>query len=121
MDDDEPATNGSPSELEVPGGAVLPAATAVEQLEAIFKNQRLCRIVKENHGSEINQLAFCLNQRHNRTPFGLDQVKVFEKRGDVKRDPMDNSNVLGTTGGPQVIGERTRSCHPNCVQESLDG
>ncbi|KAG0328474.1 hypothetical protein BGZ99_005169 [Dissophora globulifera] len=74
----------------------------IEQLERIFKNQRLRRIVKENHSSEINQLAFCLNQRHNKTPFGLDQVKIFEKRGDVKRDPMDNSNILGTTGGAQA-------------------
>ncbi|KAF8980761.1 hypothetical protein BGZ46_003723 [Entomortierella lignicola] len=74
----------------------------IDQLERIFKNLRLRRIVKENHSSEINQLAFCLNQRHNKTPFGLDQVKTFEKRGAVKRDPMDNSNILGTTGGPQA-------------------
>ena len=59
-------------------------------------------MVKENHGSEINQMAFCLNQRHNKTPFGLEHVKVFELRGGVKRDAMDNSNVIGTTGGPQV-------------------
>ncbi|KAG9066430.1 hypothetical protein KI688_001656 [Linnemannia hyalina] len=73
-----------------------------EQLEAIFKNMRLRRIVKENHSSEINQMAFCLDQRHNKTPFGLDHVKVFEQRGSVKRDPWDNSNILGTTGGPQA-------------------
>ncbi|KAG0274933.1 hypothetical protein BGZ95_009330 [Linnemannia exigua] len=73
-----------------------------EQLEAIFKNLRLRRIVKENHASEINQMAFCLNQRHNKTPFGLDHVKVFEQRGGVKRDSWDNSNILGTTGGPQA-------------------
>ncbi|KAF9149390.1 hypothetical protein BG015_008818 [Linnemannia schmuckeri] len=73
-----------------------------EQLEAIFKNLRLRRIVKENHSSEINQMAFCLDQRHNKTPFGLDHVKVFEQRGAVKRDPWDNSNILGTTGGPQA-------------------
>ncbi|KAF9098196.1 hypothetical protein BGX23_006800 [Mortierella sp. AD031] len=73
-----------------------------EQLETIFKNLRLRRIVKENHSSEINQLAFCLNQRHNKTPFGLDHVKVFEKRGAVKRDPWDNSNILGTCGGAQA-------------------
>ncbi|KAK3808583.1 MAG: WD40-repeat-containing domain protein [Benniella sp.] len=63
---------------------------------------RLRRIVKENHSSEINQMAFCLNPKHNKTSFGLDHVKVFEKRGAVKRDPMDNSNILGTTGGPQA-------------------
>ncbi|KAF9436533.1 hypothetical protein BGZ76_003686 [Entomortierella beljakovae] len=74
----------------------------IEQLERIFKNLRLRRIIKENHSSEINQMAFCLNQRHNKTPFGLDHVKVFDPRGGVKRDPMDNSNVLGTTGGPQA-------------------
>ncbi|KAG0052538.1 hypothetical protein BGZ83_002469 [Gryganskiella cystojenkinii] len=89
-------------ETSTSDGTTITTATPTEQLEAIFKNQRLCRIVKENHGSEINQLAFCLNQRHNRTPFGLDQVKVFEKRGAVKRDPQDNSNILGTTGGAQA-------------------
>lgn len=47
-------------------------------------------------------MAFCLDQRHNKTPYGLDHVKVFEQRGAVKRDPWDNSNILGTTGGPQV-------------------
>ncbi|KAI1302823.1 hypothetical protein EDD11_005493 [Mortierella claussenii] len=73
-----------------------------EQLERIFKNLRLRRIVKENHSNEINQLAFCLNQRHNNTPFGLHHVKVIEKRGAIRKDPMDNSNILGTTGGPQA-------------------
>ncbi|KAF9974875.1 hypothetical protein BGZ73_001650 [Actinomortierella ambigua] len=73
-----------------------------EQLEAVFRNMRLRRIVKENHGGEINQLAFFLDPGHNKAPFGLDQVKEFDKRGSVKRDPMDTSNVLGTTGGPQA-------------------
>ncbi|KAF9129990.1 hypothetical protein BGW39_003595 [Mortierella sp. 14UC] len=77
-------------------------ANKSEQLEAIFKNLRLRRIVKENHASEINQMAFCLNQRHNKTPFGLDHIKIFEQRGAVKRDSWDNSNILGTTGGPQA-------------------
>ncbi|KAI8360490.1 WD40-repeat-containing domain protein [Mortierella sp. GBAus27b] len=63
---------------------------------------RLRRIVKENHSSEINQVAFCLNPKHNTTPFGLDHVRMFGKRGAVIRDPMDNSNILGTTGGPQA-------------------
>ncbi|KAI8599025.1 WD40-repeat-containing domain protein [Dissophora ornata] len=98
-----PAGTTAPISTSTSGGVGLSASVdAIEQLERIFKNLRLRRIVKENHSSEINQLAFCLNQRHNRTPFGLDQVKVFEKRGAVKRDPMDNSNILGTTGGPQA-------------------
>ncbi|GJJ78079.1 polycomb protein EED [Entomortierella parvispora] len=97
--EDETITNGSPAEST---SVSAPAVSEVEQLEAIFKNQRLCRIVKENHGSEINQMAFCLNQRHNKTSFGLEHVKAFEKRGAVKRDAMDNSNILGTTGGPQA-------------------
>ncbi|KAF9428897.1 hypothetical protein BGZ94_000618 [Podila epigama] len=80
------------------------ALSSSEQLEAIFKNLRLRRIVKENHGSEINQLAFCLNSRYNHTPFGLDMIKTFELRGAVKRDPSDCSNILGTTGGPQADG-----------------
>ncbi|KAF9997369.1 hypothetical protein BGZ65_007054 [Modicella reniformis] len=106
----------SPSSMNEAGDATptvgTPAAAGVlesnvstyksDQLERIFKNLRLRRIVKENHSSEINQMAFCLNPQYNKTPFGLDHVKVFEMRGAVKRDPMDNSNVLGTTGGPQA-------------------
>ncbi|KAI7827957.1 WD40-repeat-containing domain protein [Gamsiella multidivaricata] len=92
----------TPSATKAPPAEASECASQSEQLEWIFKNLRLRRIVKENHSSEINQLAFCLNQKHNKTPFGLDHVKVYEKRGAVKRDPMDNSNVLGTTGGPQA-------------------
>ncbi|KAF9586628.1 hypothetical protein BGW38_000690 [Lunasporangiospora selenospora] len=74
----------------------------IEQLEAIFKNLRLRRIVKENHASEVNQIAFCLDPQHNNTLFGLDFVKSYDRRGAVLRDPGDNSNILGTTGGPQA-------------------
>ncbi|KAF8950480.1 hypothetical protein BGZ52_002360, partial [Haplosporangium bisporale] len=111
-DDDFITASSSPASKKAKSPSVEPsslhasptsaAAAQTEQLEAIFRNMRLRRIVKENHTSEINQLAFCLNTRHNHTPFGLDQVKTFEKRGAVKRDPDDNSNILGTTGGPQA-------------------
>ncbi|KAF9335370.1 hypothetical protein BG006_000240 [Podila minutissima] len=108
-DDDFTTASSSPTSKKAkspsadPSSAPLTSAAGqTEQLEAIFRNLRLRRIVKENHTSEINQLAFCLNTRHNHTPFGLDQVKTFEKRGAVKRDPEDNSNILGTTGGPQA-------------------
>jgi hypothetical protein len=111
-DDDFITASSSPSSKKAKSPSVEPSslnasptstvAAQTEQLEAIFRNLRLRRIVKENHAGEINQLAFCLNTRHNHTPFGLDQVKTFEKRGSVKRDPDDNSNILGTTGGPQV-------------------
>lgn len=114
-DDDFTTASSSPSSKKAkspsadPPSAPLTSATAqTEQLEAIFRNLRLRRIVKENHSSEINQLAFSLNTRHNHTPFGLDQVKTFEKRGSVKRDPDDNSNILGTTGGPQVKTRKSK-------------
>ncbi|KAG0197657.1 hypothetical protein BGX28_008849 [Mortierella sp. GBA30] len=99
---DPPTPKPSTSDLQSDGVSANDHLDRTERLEAIFKNLRLRRIVKENHSSEVNQLAFCLNPRHNKTPFGLDQVKEFEKRGAVKRDPSDNSNVLGTTGGPQA-------------------
>ncbi|KAF9902720.1 hypothetical protein EC991_004607 [Linnemannia zychae] len=110
-----PASSASPAPSKKPKSPSTTTTTSMtdpaipdsitsrsEQLEAIFKNLRLRRIVKENHASEINQMAFCLNQRHNKTPFGLDHVKAFEPRGAVKRDSWDNSNILGTTGGPQA-------------------
>ncbi|KAG0345069.1 hypothetical protein BG004_003999 [Podila humilis] len=107
-DDFASASSASPTPIlkksKSPSGEVEEQKTTsqTEQLEAIFRNLRLRRIVKENHSSEINQLAFCINNRHNPAPYGLDQVKTFEKRGSVKRDPDDNSNILGTTGGPQA-------------------
>lgn len=100
---DSAGTPGAGVSSTTASGSEASVSTArSEQLERIFRNMRLRRIVKENHSSEINQVVFCLNPKHNKTPFGLDHVKVFEKRGSVKRDPMDNSNILGTTGGPQV-------------------
>ncbi|KAF9898302.1 hypothetical protein BX616_004221, partial [Lobosporangium transversale] len=82
--------------------AADPSMDPSTQLERIFKNLRLRRIVKENHSSEINQLAFCQNHRYNRTPYGIDRVRVLERRGAILKDPTDNSNVLATTGGPQA-------------------
>ncbi|KAG0234063.1 hypothetical protein BGW42_006929 [Actinomortierella wolfii] len=102
VDNNNQAQRSSASAMpDTPASQHVPLANC-EQLEAVFRNMRLRRIVKENHGGEINQLAFFLDPRHNKAPFGLDQIKEFDKRGSVKRDPMDTSNVLGTTGGPQA-------------------
>jgi hypothetical protein len=74
-----------------------------ERQERVFSNMRLRRIVKENHGSDINQLAFFFNNKNFSAPYGIDQSKTFDKRGAVQRDQSDTSNVLVTVGGAQVF------------------
>lgn len=73
-----------------------------ERQERVFGNLRLRRIVKENHGSDINQLSFFFNNKNFSAPYGIDQSKTFDKRGSVQRDQSDTSNILVTVGGPQV-------------------
>jgi hypothetical protein len=73
-----------------------------QRLEQVFENMRLRRIVKENHGGDINQLAFFFNNKNFSAPFGIDQVKTFDKRGAVQRHRTDTSNVLATVGGCEV-------------------
>ncbi|KAI8387479.1 WD40-repeat-containing domain protein [Blakeslea trispora] len=72
------------------------------RLEDMFRNMRLRRIVKENHGCDINQLAFFFNSKNFKAPVSLDHHKTFDKRGAVQRDSTDTSNVLGTVGGCQL-------------------
>ncbi|KAI8068017.1 WD40-repeat-containing domain protein [Gongronella butleri] len=73
-----------------------------EQQRKIFQNMRLRRIIKENHGQDITQLAFFFNNKNFLAPVGLDMQKTFDKHGSVQRDYTDTSNVLATVGGPQV-------------------
>ncbi|KAI9360257.1 WD40-repeat-containing domain protein [Pilaira anomala] len=73
-----------------------------QRLEQMFENMRLRRIVKENHGCDINQLSFFFNNKNFTAPFGLDQVKTFDKRGAVQRHSTDTSNVLATVGGCEL-------------------
>lgn len=51
-------------------------------LRNAFDNMRLKRIVKENHGHDITQLAFFFNSKNE--------------------DVIDTSNVLGSVGGCEV-------------------
>ncbi|KAI9300683.1 WD40-repeat-containing domain protein [Cunninghamella echinulata] len=73
-----------------------------EKQEKIFKNLRLRRIVKENHGENITQLAFFFNNKNFTGPVGIDVHKTFDKKGSVQREESDTSNVLATVGGCQV-------------------
>ncbi|KAI9014349.1 WD40-repeat-containing domain protein [Phycomyces nitens] len=63
---------------------------------------RLRRIVKENHGSDINQISFFFNSKNFSGPVGIDHNKTFDKRGAVQRDQTDTSNILATVGGCQL-------------------
>lgn len=73
--------------------------------ERIFANMRLRRILKENHGRDVNQLSFHFNLAHYHAPVGINHIKRFDKRGSVQRDENDTSNVLATVGGAQVRSE----------------
>lgn len=79
-----------------------PELSREQRLEQVFGNMRLRRIVKENHGADINQLAFFFNNKNFSAPFGIDQIKTFDKRGAVQRHRTDTSNVLATVGGCEV-------------------
>ncbi|KAI8335574.1 WD40-repeat-containing domain protein [Chlamydoabsidia padenii] len=64
------------------------STTYQEQQEKVFGNLRLKRILKENHGQDINQLSFFFNNKE------VDLIK--------HRSQYDASNMLGTVGGAQV-------------------
>ncbi|RCH87616.1 hypothetical protein CU097_008960 [Rhizopus azygosporus] len=70
--------------------------------EHVFGNMRLRRIVKENHGQDINQIAFFFNNKNFSAPSGLDLNKTFDKRGAVQRNSTDTSNILATVGGCEL-------------------
>ncbi|CAG8447783.1 26242_t:CDS:2 [Gigaspora rosea] len=70
--------------------------------EQFFKNFRLRRIVKENHGNVINQLAFFFNLTNHEAPVGLEYKKVFNKLGHVERNIHDSSNILASVGSIQA-------------------
>ncbi|KAI9312894.1 WD40-repeat-containing domain protein [Dichotomocladium elegans] len=73
-----------------------------ERQERVYANMRLRRIIKENHGSNIHQLAFFFNNKNFSAPVGLDVNKTFDKRGSVQRDQSDTSNVIAVVGGCQL-------------------
>ncbi|ORX61578.1 WD40 repeat-like protein [Hesseltinella vesiculosa] len=74
----------------------------VEEQRKIFANMRLRRIIKENHGQDVNQLGFFFNSKNFDAPVGIDVHKTFDKHGSVQREYTDTSNVLATIGGPQL-------------------
>jgi secreted PhoX family phosphatase len=84
--------------------------------DAIFKNMRLRRIIKENHNSFINQIAFFHNpssyhhlHQQDSDPTA-DNVNLFSEnpaafkdiKKQIRTDEDDTSNVLATVGQAQV-------------------
>ncbi|CAG8498288.1 12388_t:CDS:2 [Acaulospora colombiana] len=67
-----------------------------------FRNFRLRRIVKENHGHDINQLAFFFNLSNYEAPVGTQYKKNFNKLGHVERNVRDTSNILASVGDIQA-------------------
>lgn len=82
--------------------------TREERQQKIFSRMHLRRIIKENHGSDIHQLAFFFNNKNFSAPVGLDVNKTFDKRGSVQRQQTDTSNVFASVGGCQVRRIPTR-------------
>ncbi|KAG9303054.1 hypothetical protein G9A89_022143 [Geosiphon pyriformis] len=81
---------------------VSTALITKERDETFFKNFRLRRIVKENHGHDINELAFFFNPRHFDAPVGPEYLKKFNKQGHIVRQVEDTSNILATVGDIQA-------------------
>ncbi|CAG8580439.1 11785_t:CDS:2 [Funneliformis mosseae] len=75
----------------------LSPSSPIGPQELIFRNFRLRRIVKENHGHDINQLAFFFNLNHYTAPVGALYKKKFNKLGYVERNVRDTSNVLASS------------------------
>ena len=51
----------------------------------IFRNFKLRRIVKENHGHDINALSFFFNLGNYEAPVGVEYIKSYDKSGHVER------------------------------------
>jgi len=68
----------------------------------IFRNFKLRRIVKENHGHDINSLSFFFNLGNYEAPVGVEYIKSYDKSGHVERDVADTSNILASVGDVQV-------------------
>jgi hypothetical protein len=92
----------STTTLEKKKAPRLRIVTSVGPQELIFRNFRLRRIVKENHGHDINQLAFFFNLNHYSAPVGAQYKKKFNKLGHVERNVRDTSNILASVGDIQV-------------------
>ncbi|SAM05553.1 hypothetical protein [Absidia glauca] len=70
--------------------------------EKIFSNMRLRRILKENHGQDITELAFCFDKNTTDTYKPVDPEDLFQIHEELGVEDVDASNVLGTVGGAQI-------------------
>lgn len=82
--------------------------------EKIFSNMRLKRILKENHGHDITELAFCFDENTTDTYKPVDSEDLFQIHEELGVESVDASNVLGTVGGAQVKG-----CHHKFVDKLI--
>ncbi|KAJ1974682.1 hypothetical protein H4R35_003497 [Dimargaris xerosporica] len=100
---DSPIKSDKPVALnELAGSTVGVVAEPLTQ-DKVFKNMRLRRILRENHGKTLHQVSLFLNAKHQEhLPFGLGLQKTFDRQGAVERDEHDTSNLLATVGGPQA-------------------
>ncbi|CAH1760900.1 8218_t:CDS:2 [Entrophospora sp. SA101] len=70
--------------------------------DQMFYNFRLRRIVKENHGKNINQISLFFNLNNYEAPIGPEYIKKYNKLGYVIRDVKDTSNILATVADIQA-------------------
>lgn len=87
--------------------------------EKIFSNMRLRRILKENHGQDITELAFCFDKNTTDTYKPVDPEDLFQIHEELGVEDVDASNVLGTVGGAQVMGFRHNSSVDQLIDFSL--
>nr|CAG8517527.1 12857_t:CDS:10 [Entrophospora candida] len=74
----------------------------IDSSDQMFYNFRLRRIVKENHGKNINQISLFFNLNNYEAPIGPEYIKKYNKLGYVIRDVKDTSNILATVADIQA-------------------
>jgi hypothetical protein len=80
-------------------GTTRPRTSYHDQQEKVFGNFRLKRILRENHGYDINQLSLFFKHDNLDRPQRPD---LKSKHGAI-REQNDTSNILASVGGAQVI------------------
>ncbi|SAM01430.1 hypothetical protein [Absidia glauca] len=79
-------------------GTTRPRTAYHDQQEKVFANFRLKRILRENHGCDINQLSLFFKNDNLDRP---QQPDLKNKHGAI-REQNDTSNILASVGGAQI-------------------
>ncbi|KAL1920946.1 uncharacterized protein VTP21DRAFT_11581 [Calcarisporiella thermophila] len=80
-----------------------------EMQENIFKNFRLRRVIRENHGQDTTRAVFFFDADH----IGPHQDFEHDSRLALEKNPQDTCNIVATVGGAQVNIYDNEHCGDN--------